>query len=222
MKTPGFGSRELDRLEHACDADRRRVLRPQRAERLGRQSRRLPAPNRRSPAGPSPAVPCGRHTLRPDRRCSAGSGPLPTFQLSSVTMVCEVPSANSATSCRMTRGSPMVRCSRRLMWPHRRKRQRIEPAVAEHHPQRVAAPLQLVGHVVGGIEHALRIGGPARVEHLVADPLAVQAQLVVAQPADIDPGAAELLLDRKLLPEQRRRVVLEHLLLCERRRAAGA
>ena len=113
----------------------------------------------------------------------------------------------------MTRGSPTVRWSRGLICAPQAQGQRIEPPVAEHHAERVGPALQLVRHVVGRVEHAFRVGGPAGVQHLVSDALAVQPQLVIAQPADIDPGAADLLLERELLPEQRRRVVLEHLLL---------
>jgi len=101
--------------------------------------------------------------------------------------------------------------------PPQPQRQRVKPPVAQHHSPGVAPPPQASRHVVSRIEHALRVGRPAGVEHLVAHPAPVEAQLVVAQAAHINPGAANLLFDHKLLAQQRRRIVREQLRLRKRR-----
>ena len=87
------------------------------------------------------------------------------------------------------------------------------PAVAEHQPHRVFAGPQEAGHVVGGVEHpraqleglVVVVVGGGRVQHLVADPAAVDVQLVVPEPGDVAAGPLRRLGQPELPAEQRRR-----------------
>ena len=86
------------------------------------------------------------------------------------------------------------------------------PAVAEHEPHRVAAGPQEAGHVVGGVEHpraqleglVVVVVGGGRVQRLVADPAAVDVQLVVPEPGDVAPGPLRRTGQPELLAQQRR------------------
>ena len=75
------------------------------------------------------------------------------------------------------------------------------PALAEDQPDGVRARPQQAGDVVGDVEDALVVGGPAGVEHVVADLAAVDPQLVVAEAGDVGPGAHRRGVEAELLAE---------------------
>jgi len=62
------------------------------------------------------------------------------------------------------------------------------PAVAEPAGEHVRAGGEQVGDVVTGDQQPLPVRGPARVEQVVADPFAVEADLVHAERGDVQPG----------------------------------
>ena len=98
------------------------------------------------------------------------------------------------------------------MTPHA-ERERIIPAVAEHHAQTVVTPAELPGHIVSAVENPLGISRPAGIEHLIADGFAVQAGLIITQAGDVEPRTQNFFWQGKLFAEQRCGVFLVEVLV---------
>ena len=84
----------------------------------------------------------------------------------------------------------------------------VEHAVAEHDADGVGAGLEKRGHVVGDVQAGLAIVGPAGLEEIVADDLAVDMEFELAESAEIDHGSFWRALERELLAEQGKRGAL--------------
>ena len=95
----------------------------------------------------------------------------------------------------------------------RHVRLRRVPAVAQHHPHRVTPRAQVAGHVVARVQHPraqlqrqiVVVVGRRRIQHLPPHLGAVDAQLVVAQPAQVQPRPRRRRPQRELRAQQRRR-----------------
>jgi hypothetical protein len=85
-----------------------------------------------------------------------------------------------------------------------RGRNRLEPSVAEREPDRVGTTSQLVSDIVRGVEDSGVIVGPRGVQDGIADSGAIYEQLVVAHPADVNPGAYNVSIEGELTPKERR------------------
>lgn len=67
----------------------------------------------------------------------------------------------------------------------------VEPAGAENHADGVETRLQVLRHIVADEAHTTVVDGHDGVEHLIADPAAVQVQLIKSDAGDQQNGGGE-------------------------------
>ena len=84
-----------------------------------------------------------------------------------------------------------------------RQRARI-PAVTQNRAEGITALPNLRGDVIRLVVNALAELGPTGCKHVVADPLAIEVQLINTQRSDINHGPLDGLTDAEVLPEIRR------------------
>ena len=82
-------------------------------------------------------------------------------------------------------------------------------AVAEGDAERVGAPAQVCGDVVGGVEDGRPVVGPSRHQHIVRHLFSVDVQLVEPQPAHAHEGAAHRLFEVEVVAEEGKLVGLQ-------------
>ena len=90
-------------------------------------------------------------------------------------------------------------------------RQGIVPAVAERDADGVGAFLQQGGHIIDAIIDMFCVVCPAGIEDAIADGLAVDRGIVVAQAGDVEPRGDRLLGELEALAEHRGRIIFEEL-----------
>ena len=79
------------------------------------------------------------------------------------------------------------------------------PAVGQDRPQGVVAWVHAAGHVIGAVIDAPGVVGPAGVEVVVADALAVEVQVEDPQRGGVERGAADGFVDLERGPQVGRR-----------------
>ena len=77
----------------------------------------------------------------------------------------------------------------------------IKPALAQHHAHGVRAAVEVRRDVVSNVQIALIKRRPARIQIVVPDLRAVDAQFVVTQPANVSAGAARSFRQVEFLPQ---------------------
>ena len=92
--------------------------------------------------------------------------------------------------------------------PKQPQRQRIPPAVAQHHTQRILAFFEQWRDVVSAVWHLFSVGREARFEYIIANFDIVQKRLVIAQTRNIKPRRKQFFVNVQLLSEQRHWVFL--------------
>jgi len=78
--------------------------------------------------------------------------------------------------------------------------------------ERIAPEAELVPHVISGVKDRFRVAGPAGVQTWSPTRWPFNRNSVITKAAYIDPGAADLFLDKKLFAKQRGGVVCEQVL----------
>ena len=92
--------------------------------------------------------------------------------------------------------------------PPHSQRKGIVPAVAQRHSKTVSPLLQQRHDVINGVEYALGVVRPGRLQNGISDAFSIQEDFIVTQACDIETCLFNGLLQQEFLPKQGCRINL--------------